>query len=61
MMKSGETLLNNHWLGNRVGSLSFLLGTISNVLVMEIGWTDVGSGGVYLQLTVILVLRTPMF
>jgi hypothetical protein len=22
-----------------------LVGTISNVLVMEIGWTDVGSGG----------------
>ena len=45
MMESGETLLNNHWLGNRGGSLSFLVGTISNVLVMEIGWTDVGSGG----------------
>jgi hypothetical protein len=27
------------------GSLSFFVGTISNVLVMEIGWTDVGSGG----------------
>jgi hypothetical protein len=27
------------------GSLSFLVGTISNVLVMEIGWTDVGSEG----------------
>ena len=26
-------------------SLSFLVRTISNVLVMEIGWTDVGSGG----------------
>jgi hypothetical protein len=26
-------------------SLSFLVGTVSNVLVMEIGWTDVGSGG----------------
>ena len=26
-------------------TLSFLVGTISNVLVMEIGWTDVGSGG----------------
>ena len=26
-------------------SLSFLVGTISSVLVMEIGWTDVGSGG----------------
>ena len=29
----------------RGGSLSFLVGTISNVLVMEIGWTDVGIGG----------------
>ena len=29
----------------RGGSLSFLVGTISNALVMEIGWTDVGSGG----------------
>jgi hypothetical protein len=29
----------------RGGSLSFLIGTISNVLVMEIGWTDVLSGG----------------
>ena len=45
MMESGETLLNNHWLGNRGGSLAFLVGTIINVLVMEIGWTDVGSGG----------------
>ena len=26
------------------GSLSFLVGTIRNVLVMEIGWTDVRSG-----------------
>jgi hypothetical protein len=26
-------------------SLSFLVGTISNVLVIEIGWMDVGSGG----------------
>ena len=34
----------------RGGSLSFLVGTIGNVLVMEIGWTDV--------LTVILVLIT---
>jgi hypothetical protein len=25
-----------------------LVGTISNVLVMEIGWTDVGSGGYFL-------------
>jgi hypothetical protein len=37
------------------GSLSFLVGTISNVLVMEIGWTDVGSGGYILVSTVILV------
>ena len=29
----------------RGGSLSYLVGTIINVLVMEIGWTDVGSGG----------------
>ena len=29
----------------RGGSLSFLVGTISNAMVMEIGWTDVGSGG----------------
>jgi hypothetical protein len=29
----------------RGGSLSFLGGTISKVLVMEIGWTDVESGG----------------
>jgi hypothetical protein len=29
----------------REGSLSFLVRTIGNVLVMEIGWTDVGSGG----------------
>ena len=29
----------------RGGSLSFLVRTISNILVMEIGWTDVGSGG----------------
>jgi hypothetical protein len=28
----------------RGGLLSFLVGTIGNVLVMEIGWTDVGSG-----------------
>ena len=33
----------------RGGLLSFLVGTISNVLVMEIGWTDVESGGVYLS------------
>jgi hypothetical protein len=29
----------------RRGCLSFLVGTINNVLVMEIGWTDVGNGG----------------
>ena len=29
----------------RGGPPSFLVGTISNVLVMEIGWTDVESGG----------------
>jgi hypothetical protein len=28
----------------RGGSLSFVVRTISKVLVMEIGWTDVGSG-----------------
>jgi hypothetical protein len=35
----------------RGGSLSSLVGTISNVLVMEIGWTDVGSGGYILVST----------
>jgi hypothetical protein len=30
----------------RGGFLSILVGTIGNVLVMEIGWTDVGSGGI---------------
>ena len=35
----------------RGGSLSFLVRTISNVLVMEIGWTDVGSGGYILVST----------
>jgi hypothetical protein len=34
------------------GSLSFFVGTISNVLAMETGWTDVGSGGY-----IILVLQ----
>jgi hypothetical protein len=38
----------------RGGTLSFLVGTIGNVLVMEIGWTDVGNRGVYLS-EVILV------
>ena len=32
----------------RGGSLSFLVGTIINVLVMEIGWTNVGRGGRYI-------------
>jgi hypothetical protein len=35
----------------RGGSLSFLVGTISKVLVMEIGWRDVGSGGLYTSLS----------
>ena len=30
----------------RGGSISFLVGTISNDLVMEIDWTDVGRGGI---------------
>jgi hypothetical protein len=33
----------------RGGSLSFLVRTIRNVLAMEIGWTDVGSGGYILS------------
>jgi hypothetical protein len=33
----------------RGGSLSFLARTISNVMVMEIGWTDEGTVGVYLS------------
>jgi hypothetical protein len=37
----------------RGGLLSFLVGTISNVLVMEIGWTDVGSAG--------YILKNPIF
>ena len=49
MIEFGETLLNNHWLGNRGGSLSFWVRTIGNVLVMEIGCTDVGSGGIFLS------------
>ena len=35
----------------RGGSLWFLVGTISNVLVMKISWTDVGSGGYILVST----------
>ena len=38
--------------GEERRALSFLVGTISNVLVMEIGWTDVGCGGY-----IILVLQ----
>jgi hypothetical protein len=37
----------------RGGSHSFLVGTIRNVLVMEIGWTDVGSGGYILVNTLL--------
>ena len=37
--------------------LSFLVGTISNVLVMEIGWTDVGSGGYILVLVFIFLFH----
>jgi hypothetical protein len=32
------------------------VGTISNVLVMEIGWTDVGSGG-YILVTTQVIIR----
>ena len=39
----------------RGGSLSFLVGTISNFLVMEIGWTDVGSG-VYILVSMWAIL-----
>ena len=38
----------------RGGLLSFLVGTISNVLVMEIGWTDVGSGGYIIVILVFI-------
>ena len=44
--------------GEERRSLSILVGTISNVLVMEIGWTDVGSGWYILVLTVIPGLTT---
>ena len=37
-------------------SLSFLVGTISNVLVMEIGCTDVGSGGYILILVLFIYI-----
>jgi hypothetical protein len=34
----------------RGGPLSFVVGIINNILVMEIGWTDVpGERGVYLS------------
>jgi hypothetical protein len=39
-MESGETLLNNHWLGNRGGSLAFLVRTIINVLVFKVEFTE---------------------
>jgi hypothetical protein len=55
MMESGETLLNNHWLGNRGESISYLVGTISNVLVMEISWTELGSGGYILVSILVLI------
>jgi hypothetical protein len=42
----------------RGGSLSFLVGTISNVLVIEIGWTDVGSGG-YILVTSFFCFSIP--
>jgi hypothetical protein len=38
------------------GSLSFLVGTISNVLVMEIGWTDVRSARYILGTCVTVIL-----
>ena len=40
----------------RGGSLSFLVGTISNVLVMEIGWTDVRSARYILGTCVTVIL-----
>jgi hypothetical protein len=40
----------------RGGSLSFWVGTIRDVLVMEIGWTDVGSGGYILVSCALLVV-----
>jgi hypothetical protein len=43
MMGSGETLLNIHWLDNRGGSLSILVGTISNVFVV-VGIPAVSEG-----------------
>jgi hypothetical protein len=38
----------------RGGSLSFLVGTVSNVLVMEIGWTDVYILVIYFKLIFLL-------
>jgi hypothetical protein len=43
----------------RGGSLSFMVRTISNVLVMEIGWTDVGSGGYILVSCVLFGVLCP--
>ena len=40
------------------GSLSFFVGTISNVLVMEIGWTDVGRGGYYYFIIEVILTNT---
>jgi hypothetical protein len=37
---------NFNFTGKERMALSFLVGTISNILVMEIGWTDVWSGGI---------------
>jgi hypothetical protein len=48
VISSPITLERQKWKSSKMkrgGSISFLVGTISNVLVMEIGWTDVGSGG----------------
>jgi hypothetical protein len=44
----------------RGGSLSFLVGTIGNVLVMEIRWTDVGSGG-YILVSCAHSNKNPIF
>jgi len=49
MMESGETLLNNHWQGNRGGFLSVLVGTISNVFGYGNMLDRCGERGVYLS------------
>jgi hypothetical protein len=47
LIKFQNILRNTTKLSYNIGwSISFLVGTISNVLVMEIGWTDVGAGGI---------------